>query len=92
MFQVVVTKFIKKSRVYPESWIEDEDGERVPYEVHFLRRLRHGHVVDVLEVLHNEAYYQLVMAKHGFGMDLFEFIEKTNGVDEPLEGVLEARK
>lgn len=38
----------------------------------------------MLEYFENDTHFQLVMEKHGFGMDLFEFIEKTNGVPEPL--------
>ena len=39
---------------------------------------------QLVDVFENELYYQLVMAKHGRGMDLFEFIDYEPAVDEPL--------
>lgn len=82
--KLVVAKFIKKSKVYRESWIDEEDGQRLPLEIHFLSRIQHDHIVKMLDYYENDSYFQLVMEKHGSGMDLFEFIEKTNGVPEPL--------
>lgn len=79
-----MAKFIKKSKVYRESWIDEEDGQRLPLEIHFLSRIQHDHIVKMLDYYENDSYFQLVMEKHGSGMDLFEFIEKTNGVPEPL--------
>lgn len=32
----------------------------------------------------NELFFQMVMEKHGDGMDLFEFIEQQPCLDEPL--------
>lgn len=32
----------------------------------------------------NENCFQMVMEKHGSGMDLFEFIEREPSLDEPL--------
>lgn len=32
----------------------------------------------------NENCFQMVMEKHGSGMDLFEFIEREPVMDEPL--------
>jgi len=40
--------------------------------------------VQALEVCENDLCYQLVMEKHGSGMDLFEFIERQPKLDEPL--------
>jgi PAS domain-containing serine/threonine kinase len=38
----------------------------------------------LLEAYENEHYFQLVMEKHGDGLDLFEFIEKCPKITEPL--------
>ena len=81
--KLVVSKFIKKSKVYHDSWI-DSDGRRLPFEIHFLSQIQHENIVNMIDFYENDAYFQMVMEKHGFGMDLFEFIEKTNGVAEPL--------
>lgn len=82
--KLVVTKFIKKSKVYNDSWISTDDGHRLPNEIYILIRIQHEHIVNMIDFYENDFYFQLVMEKHGFGMDLFEFIEKTNGVPEPL--------
>lgn len=42
------------------------------------------HCPKVLAVYQNEKYFQLVMEKHGEGMDLFEFIEHEPRMDEYL--------
>ena len=38
----------------------------------------------MLEAFENEEFFQLVMEKHGSGMDLFEFIDRQPATDEPL--------
>jgi len=47
----------------------------VPIEVHLLENLSHPNIVRVLDVFENDNYYQLVMEKLGYGIDLFEFID-----------------
>lgn len=39
---------------------------------------------QVLAVYQNEKYFQMVMEKHGDGMDLFEFIDREPRMDEFL--------
>lgn len=84
--KLVVSKFIKKSKVYHDSWIDSktDGGRRLPFEIHFLSQIQHENIVSMTDFYENDTYFQMVMEKHGFGMDLFEFIEKTNGVCEPL--------
>lgn len=36
------------------------------------------------DVFENEEFFQLVMEKHGDGIDLFEFIDRHPTLDEPL--------
>ena len=38
----------------------------------------------MLEAFENEDFFQVVMVKHGSGMDLFEFIDRQPLLDEPL--------
>lgn len=38
----------------------------------------------MLEVFENGNYFQMVMEKHGEGLDLFEFIDMHPRLDEPL--------
>ncbi|XP_050711977.1 uncharacterized protein LOC126996027 isoform X3 [Eriocheir sinensis] len=82
---MVVTKFIKKSKVYRDSWVDDMLlGRRVPLEVSLLMSLDHPNIVNVLDVFENDDYFQLVMEKLGSGMDLFEFIDRNPRLDEFL--------
>lgn len=39
---------------------------------------------QVLDVCENQGFFQLVMEKHGSGLDLFAFIDRHPGLDEPL--------
>lgn len=41
-------------------------------------------LLQVLEVFENEGFFQMVMQKHGDGLDLFEFIDMQPRLDEPL--------
>ncbi|XP_068245672.1 PAS domain-containing serine/threonine-protein kinase isoform X2 [Palaemon carinicauda] len=82
---LVVTKFIKKTKVYQESWVNDVLlRKKVPLEVSLLMTLDHPNIVCVLDLFENEDYFQLVMEKWGAGMDLFEFIDRNPILDEPL--------
>lgn len=40
--------------------------------------------LKLLEAYENDHYFQLVMEKHGDGIDLFTFIEGGPSLDEPL--------
>lgn len=82
--QEVVVKFIRKSAVVSECWVDDPDLGRVSQEVAILARLQHPNIVKVLEVFENEGFFQMVMEKHGDGLDLFEFIDMQPRLDEPL--------
>ncbi|CAN8027257.1 unnamed protein product [Ixodes persulcatus] len=82
---LVITKFIRKSKVYEESWVTDSlIGRVVPLEVSLLTTLHHPNIVRVLDVFENAGHFQMVMEKHGAGMDLFEFIDRSPCLDEPL--------
>nr|XP_045619156.1 PAS domain-containing serine/threonine-protein kinase-like isoform X2 [Procambarus clarkii]XP_045619157.1 PAS domain-containing serine/threonine-protein kinase-like isoform X2 [Procambarus clarkii]XP_045619158.1 PAS domain-containing serine/threonine-protein kinase-like isoform X2 [Procambarus clarkii] len=82
---LVVTKFIKKSKVYQDSWVDDLLlRKRVPLEVSLLMTLDHPNIVCVFDMFENDDYFQLVMEKWGAGMDLFEFIDRNPLLDESL--------
>ena len=82
--ELVVVKFLCKSKVFQESWIEDVELGCIPKEILVLSKLRHDKIVELLEIYENLSYYQLVMRKHGDGMDLFDFIELHPLLDELL--------
>ena len=71
--------------MYEENWVTDTlINMRVPLEISLLSTLDHPNIVKVLDVHENQGYFQLVMEKHGSGMDLFEFLARRPALDEPL--------
>ncbi|RMC02302.1 hypothetical protein DUI87_21470 [Hirundo rustica rustica] len=80
----VVVKFIWKERVLEDCWVEDPDLGRVTQEIAILQKLQHPSIIKVLDVFENECFFQLVMEKHGSGLDLFTFIDNQPNLDEPL--------
>lgn len=82
---LVITKFIQKKKVHEQSWVEDPTlGKKVPLEVSLLTTIKHPNVVRVLDVFENDSFFQMVMEKHGAGMDLFEFVDRRPKLDEAL--------
>ncbi|XP_049954466.1 PAS domain-containing serine/threonine-protein kinase isoform X2 [Schistocerca serialis cubense] len=86
---LVITKFIQKHKVHQQSWVEDPSlGSKVPLEISLLTTLNHPNIVKVLDVFENPKFFQLVMEKHGAGMDLFEFIDRKPYLDETLNSYI----
>ncbi|NXG66957.1 PASK kinase, partial [Hemiprocne comata] len=82
--QEVVVKFIWKEKVLEDCWVDDPDLGRVTQEISILLKLQHPSIIKVLDVFENEHFFQLVMEKHGSGLDLFTFIDNQPNLDEPL--------
>lgn len=61
-----------------------EDNISIPLEIYFLTTVKHTNIVTVYDVFENDQFFQMVMEKHGSGMDLFEFIDRQPLVDEQL--------
>ncbi|XP_077990691.1 PAS domain-containing serine/threonine-protein kinase-like [Glandiceps talaboti] len=80
----VVVKFIRKAKVLNDCWLEDPQLGRVPLEIALLAKLNHPNIVKMLEAYENEDFFQVIMEKHGTGMDLFEFIDRKPNMDEKL--------
>uniref|UniRef100_A0A663LSX2 PAS domain-containing serine/threonine-protein kinase n=1 Tax=Athene cunicularia TaxID=194338 RepID=A0A663LSX2_ATHCN len=80
----VIVKFIWKERVLEDCWVDDPDLGRVTQEIAVLLKLQHPSIIKVLDVFENEHFFQLVMEKHGSGLDLFTFIDNQPNLDEPL--------
>ncbi|KAM7105106.1 PAS domain-containing serine/threonine-protein kinase isoform 3-T3 [Molossus nigricans] len=80
----VVVKFIKKEKVLEDCWVEDPTLGKVTLEISILSRVEHTNIIKVLDVLENQGFFQLVMEKHGSGLDLFAFIDRHPRLDEPL--------
>lgn len=82
-----MTKYILKSKIYKESWIEDHKYAqgKIPLECSILCKLDHANIIKVLDVFQDEDHVQMIMEKHGCGMDLFEFIDRQcKYIEEPL--------
>ncbi|XP_076770827.1 PAS domain-containing serine/threonine-protein kinase isoform X2 [Arvicanthis niloticus] len=80
----VVVKFIKKEKVLEDCWIEDPKLGRVTLEIAILSKVKHANIIKVLDIFENQGFFQLVMEKHGSGLDLFAFIDRHPCLDEPL--------
>ncbi|CAH6791969.1 PAS domain-containing serine/threonine-protein kinase [Phodopus roborovskii] len=80
----VVVKFIKKEKVLEDCWIEDPKLGKVTLEIAILSKVEHANIIKVLDVFENQGFFQLVMEKHGSGLDLFAFIDRHPCLDEPL--------
>ncbi|XP_074154069.1 PAS domain-containing serine/threonine-protein kinase isoform X2 [Sminthopsis crassicaudata] len=80
----VVVKFIRKEKVLEDCWVVDPELGKVTQEIAILWRMRHPNIIKVLDVFENEGFFQLVMEKHGSGMDLFTFIDSHPSMDEAL--------
>ncbi|XP_044801348.1 PAS domain-containing serine/threonine-protein kinase isoform X3 [Bubalus bubalis] len=80
----VVVKFIKKEKVLEDCWIEDPKLGKVTLEIAILCKVEHANIIKVLDVFENQGFFQLVMEKHGSGLDLFAFIDHHPSLDEPL--------
>ncbi|KAI5281399.1 Pas Domain-Containing Serine/Threonine-Protein Kinase [Manis pentadactyla] len=80
----VVVKFIKKDKVLEDCWIEDPRLGRVTLEIAILSKVEHTNIIKMLDVFENQGFFQLVMEKHGSGLDLFAFIDHHPSLDEPL--------
>ncbi|XP_051010336.1 PAS domain-containing serine/threonine-protein kinase [Acomys russatus] len=80
----VVVKFIKKEKVLEDCWMEDPKLGKVTLEISILSKVEHANIIKVLDVFENQGFFQLVMEKHGSGLDLFAFIDHHPCLDEPL--------
>ncbi|TPP60052.1 PAS domain-containing serine/threonine-protein kinase [Fasciola gigantica] len=76
---------LMKSGETPDDFSAQQSLCHVPREIWILKQIRHPHVVQMVDWVNDgRANYFLVMAPHGLGMDLFEFIDRRPTIDEPL--------
>ncbi|XP_055871276.1 uncharacterized protein LOC106056299 [Biomphalaria glabrata] len=77
-----VVKFIKKSKMFEDSWTYHEVFKKVPLEVAILSTVSCDHIIKLLAVYENQHFIQMVMEDFG-EIDLFDFIDLVP-IDEPL--------
>ncbi|EEC07612.1 serine/threonine protein kinase, putative, partial [Ixodes scapularis] len=80
----VITKFIARARCMKRAGDGQSDWPGCAPGSELLTTLHHPNIVRVLDVFENAGHFQMVMEKHGAGMDLFEFIDRSPCLDEPL--------
>ncbi|CDH53995.1 psk2p [Lichtheimia corymbifera JMRC:FSU:9682] len=84
--KMVVIKCIRKSRILVDSWMRDRRyGDIVPAEIHILRTLQQcpqQNCCSLLAHMEDQDFYYVVMALHGDGMDLFDYIELNEEICE----------
>ncbi|KAI8888036.1 Pkinase-domain-containing protein [Backusella circina FSU 941] len=81
----VVIKYVIKSRILVDCWTRDRKLGTVPVEIHILHTLRktpHKNLGDMLDYFEDNDYYYIVMELHGAGMDLFDYIEYKEQIEE----------
>eukprot|EP00095_Tigriopus_kingsejongensis_P007992 maker-scaffold269_size230758-snap-gene-0.25 protein:Tk07992 transcript:maker-scaffold269_size230758-snap-gene-0.25-mRNA-1 annotation:"GF12888" len=85
---LVVAKFAYRKPMddYGESNSNADEG--LPIEAQILFSIHHPNIVTLLDSFSNPHYHQLVMERHGSGIDLFEFIDRGPKLDENLSSYL----
>lgn len=81
----VVIKYVIKSRILVDCWTRDRKLGTIPVEIHILhtlRKLPHENLGDMLDYFEDSDYYYIVMGLHGEGMDLFDYIELNDHIEE----------
>jgi protein-serine/threonine kinase len=84
----VVLKYVTKRRILVDTWTRDRKLGTVPLEIHvldYLRRpeLRHINIVEMEAFFEDDVNYYIEMVPHGLpGMDLFDYIELRNNMEE----------
>lgn len=84
----LILKYIIKQRILVDTWIRDLNLGTVPLEVHVLEYLRvnnlqHPNIVEIEGFFEDDANYYLETVPHGVqGMDLFDYIEVKQNMDE----------
>ncbi|RKP19760.1 serine/threonine protein kinase, partial [Rozella allomycis CSF55] len=80
-----VLKSIFKNKILIESWQKDSKLGLVPSEIkilNFLHYNSHPNLVDMTRFFEDRDYYYVEMKLHGYGMDLFDYIEIHTGMSE----------
>lgn len=68
--------------------IKDEIHILIPREIWMLCKLKHRNIVSLHDWYEGLNHFQMIMPKHGVGMDLFEFIDRSPILNEPLASYL----
>jgi serine/threonine protein kinase len=65
----VAIKFISKSKIPDDSWIEDPHIGRVPQEIAILNSISHPNIINFVEYINEENYILLITELHGTEWD-----------------------
>ncbi|ORX85195.1 Pkinase-domain-containing protein [Anaeromyces robustus] len=84
----VVIKYILKNKILPDFWIEDEELGKVPKEISILNEIKKKrdnqevYIVNMIDYFEDKDNYYLITKQHGFGIDLFDYIEFNKEIPE----------
>jgi serine/threonine protein kinase len=65
----VAIKFISKSKIPDDSWIDDPHIGRVPQEIAILNSISHPNIINFVEYINEEDYILLITELHGTEWD-----------------------
>ncbi|KAG4085712.1 hypothetical protein H8356DRAFT_1013826 [Neocallimastix lanati (nom. inval.)] len=84
----VVIKYIIKSKIIADFWIDDEELGRVPKEISILNEIKKKkedkevYIVNMIDYFEDKDNFYLITKQHGYGMDLFDYIEFNKEIPE----------
>eukprot|EP00057_Strongylocentrotus_purpuratus_P012129 XP_011666603.1 PREDICTED: PAS domain-containing serine/threonine-protein kinase-like [Strongylocentrotus purpuratus] len=82
--KMVVVTVIRRAKVLKRTVWTNPKLAVFLFEVAYLTKLDHPNIVKAVDSFQNDEFFQLVMEKHGSGIDLFEFIDRQPNFDEAL--------
>jgi len=65
----VAIKFISKSKIPEDSWVDDPHIGRVPQEIAILNSINHPNIINFVEYINEEDYILLITELHGTEWD-----------------------
>lgn len=72
----VAIKILEKSKI-----VDSDDSERIYREINFLKKLKHGNIIKLYEIIENSKNYYLIM-EFAAGGELFNYIVKKKHLDD----------
>ena len=61
--------------------IDSDDSERIYREISFLKKLKHGNIIKLYEIIENSKNYYLIM-EYAAGGELFNYIVRKKHLDD----------
>ncbi|OUM66301.1 hypothetical protein PIROE2DRAFT_40889, partial [Piromyces sp. E2] len=84
----VVIKYIIKSKILPDFWVNDPELGKIPKELSILSEIKKKgegeeiYIVKMIDYFEDNENFYLITKQHGFGMDLFDYVEFNKEIPE----------